>query len=169
MRRHLYRIKGLGFILWRARHEFYHVMLGLVWAWILRERWNEFNTSWVWLSIFGSLLPDIEHFTYFLTYGRHDDYTVQIKDFLKTKQWRNLTVFIENGHKHNTNLSYHNIFFVSGLFVVSLMASVFQWRIGVIVIGAMISHYLFDMFDDYVTLGYLNENWKRWGRKKLSR
>src|SRR3972149_7795300 len=98
MRRSLRKVKGLGFILWHARHVFYHIILGLLWAWYLRERWNEFNLRWIWFSVIGSLLPDVDHLFYFIGHGRHDDYTVQVRQFLKSRQWRALTVFMEIGH-----------------------------------------------------------------------
>ncbi|MBI5619677.1 metal-dependent hydrolase [Candidatus Gottesmanbacteria bacterium] len=167
MRRGVARIKGLGFILWHARHNFYHVMVGLVWAWFLRERWHEFNARWIWLSVFGSLLPDVDHMIYFWGYGRNDGYTKQIKAFLKNKQWRLVTLFMETGHKHNTNLSWHNYYFMLLLFALALVSSVYEWRVGVILFGAMLLHYLFDIADDVLTLGAINPNWKRWGREKI--
>ena len=36
----------------------------------------------------------------------------------------------------------------------------------VILFGAMIIHYIFDIADDLLSLGYINSNWKRWGRDK---
>jgi hypothetical protein len=162
------RIRGVGFILWRARHELYHVFLGLMWAWILRERWGQFSWKFVGFSVFGSLIPDIEHFIYWFSYGKSDEYVLQIKNLIRRHQWRVLATFIEKGHKHNTSLSYHNIYFVLGLLTVCTLASIFDLKLGVVVLGAMISHYLFDIVDDYITLGYLNDNWKRWGRKKTS-
>lgn len=166
MRKSLFKIKGLGFIFWHARHEFYHVLLGVAWAWFLREQWREFNPRWIWFSIFGSLLPDADHFFYFLTYGRRESYTQEIKYLLKTRQWRNLTVFMENGHKYNTNLSYHNYYFMAILLGVALLSSFYEWRVGVILFGAMLIHYLFDVGDDIIQLGAINPNWKRWGRGK---
>ncbi len=50
----------------------------------------------------------------------------------------------------------------------SLLSSRIDWEVGVILFGAMILHYLFDIFDDFVQLGAVNTNWKRWGRKKSS-
>lgn len=160
------RIKGLFYVLWHARHEFYHVLLGLVWAWILRETWNEFNIKWVLLSIFGSLLPDIEHLIYFFSYGKKDVYTKNIVAMLRSRQWRSLTKFIETGHKYNTNLAYHNIYTIIGLFVISYVSFLYDWRSWVVITGAMIIHYLFDIIDDVLTLGYINSNWRRWGKGK---
>jgi hypothetical protein len=160
------RVRGLGFILWHSRHEFYHIMVGLIWSWFLRETWHEFNTRWIITAVIASLLPDADHFWYFFTYGKTADYTKQIKHLLKTKQWRNLTVFIESGHKENTNLTSHNIYITLLLFLLSVISFFVNWRAGIILFGAMVLHYLFDIGDDIVTLGRINPNWKRWGKKK---
>ena len=160
------RIKGLGFIFWHTRHEFYHVLLGLVWAWFLRERWSEFNPRWIWLSVFGSLLPDSDHLAYFLGYGRHEGYSKQVKELLKNRQWRMVTVFMESGHKYNTSLASHNVYFMAILLAGALVFSLYEVRVGVILLGAMLIHYVFDITDDLIQLGAINPNWKRWGRRK---
>ncbi len=146
---------------------FYHVLIGLVWAWFLRERWGEFNPKWIWTAVIGSILPDIDHFNYFLGYGKDDGYTKQVVAFFRSHQWRNLAWFIATGHKYNTNLSYHNIYVVGILLFCSLLSSRIDWEVGVVLFGAMIFHYLFDIADDVVQLGTLNPNWKRWGKPKF--
>lgn len=167
MRHTFARVKGLGFILWQARHMAYHVMLGLLWAWYLRERWGEYNPVWVITAIVGSLLPDVEHMYYFLGYGRRDSYTQQVFGFIRRHEWRNLFHIIAAGHKHNTSLSYHNIYVVALLAWFAGAASFVDWQVGVVLFGAMVLHYLFDIADDIVQLGGINPNWKRWGRPKL--
>jgi hypothetical protein len=164
MRRSIARLKGMGFIIWHARHEFYHVLLGLLWAWFLRERWNEFNSRWIWLSVFASVLPDFDHILYFFSYGKRDQYSKMVKKFIKTGQWRTLTVFLENGHKQQTNLASHNYYFMVLILGSALLSSFYEWRVGVILFGAMLIHYIFDIADDVLLLGYVNPNWKRWGR-----
>lgn len=159
------RIRGLGFVLWHARHEFYHILLGLLWAWFLRERWHEFNPRWIWLSLFASLLPDADHLLYFFMYGRRDQYSMMVKAFLRDRQWRTLTVFMEHGHKRQTNLASHNYLFMLVLLALSLVSSLFAWRVGTILFGAMLIHYLFDIADDFLILGHLNPNWRRWGKR----
>lgn len=166
MKRSVARIRGIGFILWHARHEFYHILLGLLWAWFLRERWNEFNPRWIWWSLIASLLPDADHLLYFIVYGRRDWYSRTVRSFLKTGEWRNLVVFIENGHKRQTRLASHNFYVMGFLFLCALASSFVEWQLGVILFGAMFIHYLFDIVDDLLMLGYVNENWKRWGRMK---
>lgn len=164
MRRSVARIKGVGFILWHTRHEFYHILLGLVWAWFLRELWNQFNLRWIWLSVFASLAPDLDHLVYFATYGRRDWYAREIRKFLRARQWRMLWLSLENGHKRNTNLALHNFYFMAFLFLSAFVSSLYEWQTGIILFGAMLLHYLFDLIDDYVVLGSINANWKRWGR-----
>ena len=168
MRRSVARLKGLGFILWHGRHEFYHVLLGLMWAWVLREVWQEFNIRWITVSIIGSLIPDLDHFLYFFVYGRTDIYTKQIKSFLKNRQWRILTKFIETGHKYQTDLATHNFYFILFLLTLSFLSLFYDWKAGVILFGAMLTHYFFDIFDDIVMLGSLNVNWTRWWRPATS-
>ena len=160
MRRSLARVRGIGFILWHARHMFYHMLLGVVWAWILREWWSQFNPRWFIVSIFGSLLPDSEHLIYFLTYGRKDAYTRNIRAFLRNHQWRIVTVFIEKGHKHNTRLRFHNVYIILFLLALTTICLLFDWNSWVVLFGAMVIHYVFDIFDDFVTLGRINSNWK---------
>jgi hypothetical protein len=160
------KMRGLGYVVWQTRHMFYHVLIGLVWAWFLRERWHEFNPKWIWTAAIGSVFPDIDHFQYFFTYGRNDRYTKEIFSLIKHRHWRMLFYFVATGHKLNTNLSYHNIYVVIMLIAGSIAASFFDWRFGVVLFGAMVSHYLFDMSDDLVQLGTVNPNWKRWGRQK---
>ncbi len=166
MRRSVRRLKGLGFILWHAKHELFHVLLGLVWAWFLRELWGEFNLRWIILSIVGSLAPDVDHLFYFFLYGRHDWYSQELKNLLKSRQWRNLTTYLEQGHKTNVSLATHNVFFVSFLVGCAILSSFIEWRVGVIFLGAMVIHYIFDIFDDIFILGKLNPNWKRLKRIK---
>jgi hypothetical protein len=166
MKRSLARVRGLGFIIWHSRHELYHVLLGLIWAWFLREKWGLFNPKWIWISIFGSLLPDADHLVFFLTYGKRSNYTKQIVDFLKTKQWRTVAVFIEKGHKDNTNLYSHNYYTVAMVILIGFIASFYDWQSGVVFFGSIAIHYFFDIFDDLAQLGGINENWTRWGRPK---
>ena len=166
MMRSLARIRGLGYIVWQSRHMAYHMLIGLGWAWFLRERWGEFNTRWILISVVGSVLPDIEHIYYFLGYGRQDAYAKSVLGLLHHHQWRELFLYVSTKHKHNTSLAYHNIYTLFAFILVGLLASYSEWQVGVILFGAMASHYIFDMSDDVFLLGALNPNWKRWGRKR---
>jgi hypothetical protein len=41
-------------------------------------------------------------------------------------------------------------------------------RFWVILFGAMLTHYAYDIFEDVLILGHVNPNWKRLGRSKKS-
>ena len=167
MRRGIAKIKGLGFVLWHARHMGYHVLVGLGWVWMLSKRWDESLPSvWIITSVIGSLLPDVDHLFYLFGHGRGDDYSGHIRELLHERKWRAVIVFMENGHKHNFGLVTHNYIVMIVLMIVGAVASVIDWNVGVVLIGAMFLHYLFDILDDLVLLGRTNPNWKRWGRAK---
>lgn len=163
MHRSVARLKGLGFIMWHARHEFYHVLLGLMWAWFLRELWQQLNVRFIIIAAVGSLIPDLDHFFYFFFYGRKDMYSQQVKDFFKGREWRILTTYLSTGHKYQTNLVTHNFYFVTFLFFLSIASFFYDWKAGIVLFGSMLTHYLFDIWDDIITLGYVNANWKRLG------
>ncbi len=164
MKRSLSRIRGAGFILWHARHLLYHVLLGLVWAWLLREIWQEFDIRFVLTSVFFALLPDVEHVWYFVTYGKSATYTQSIKNLIRSRQWRKVAVFIEHGHKDQTELQFHNIYTIGLLLVFLAMSIVWDVRIVTVAAGSSVIHYVFDIFDDVMILGYVNRNWTRWGK-----
>lgn len=160
------RVRGVGFLLWQARHMAYHVMVSLLWVWFLREWWGTLNVWWIVVAAIGSILPDADHLHYYFTYGRKDAYTKQIFAHFRKGEWRLMFRFIANNHKHNTSLSYHNVY-VAILFILgAIVASMVNWRMGVVLLGAIVSHFVFDMADDVVQLGKFNANWFRWGRPK---
>jgi hypothetical protein len=167
MRKPIARLRGAGFILWHARHELYHALLGYMWALIVLRSLHHVTASYIWISILAALLPDLDHFFFFFSYGKNDPYTRNIVILLKGKKWRKLTVYIEKGHKHNIRLSTHNIYFTTLLILACIISIQRNWLMGIIILGAAASHYLFDIADDFMTLGYLNPNWKRWGPGKV--
>src|SRR3989338_7158222 len=127
-------------VVWYSRHELYHVLIGIVYAWFLREAWGVFQWHQVLWSIFGSLLPDVDHLIFFFFYGRNDAYSLKAKSLLKHGGLSQLIPFLAREHKHNTNLWSHNVFVIS---------------------------FLFDITEDLILLRALNPNWKRWGRRGL--
>ena len=154
-------------VVWYSRHELYHVLIGIVYAWFLREAWGVFQWHQVLWSIFGSLLPDVDHLIFFFFYGRNDAYSLKAKSLLKHGGLSQLIPFLAREHKHNTNLWSHNVFVISFLFVSAYASSLYDWKLGLVLFGAMILHYLFDITEDLILLRALNPNWKRWGRRGL--
>ena len=49
----------------------------------------------------------------------------------------------------------------------ALLSSMVEWRVGIILFGAMVIHYIFDIADDLIILGRVNTSWRRWGRPKV--
>lgn len=160
------RMRNVGTILWHTKHEMFHVILGILWLFILTSRWQEMTYVWILIAVVGSLVPDVDHLLYFFTYGRKDHYTKQIFSFIRRKEWKGLVEFIEVGHKHNTNLAFHNIYVVILLITSTYIVYSRDYRIGTILLGAMVSHFLFDIAEDIMLLGYINKNWIRFGRPK---
>jgi hypothetical protein len=162
------KIKGAGSLVWQAKHMVFHVILGLGWAWYLATIWAEFRSIWISVAVIGSLLPDADHILYFLTYGKADEYTQAVIRLLKKKDWHGLMAFLSKNHKYNTSLTFHNYYTVVFCVGVGFLASSWDWHAGVVLFGAMASHFLFDIAEDLLLLGRVNPNWKRWGRKKRS-
>ncbi len=170
MKRTFGKIRGVGYLFWHARHMFYHLLLGFLWMWVVQDVTGIYSTALLFLSLFGSVFPDFEHLLFFVTYGKKDEYTTWVKSYMKNGDWRVLIRFIEKGHKYNTKLRFHNIYFV--LLLIILTVGLFKLQVfsGFIFTGAMIFHYVFDIFDDLASLGKINKNWYRWGKttKKIS-
>jgi hypothetical protein len=164
MRKSLVRIKGVGFLVWHGRHYLFHILYGLMWAWFLREIRHEFNTRWIVAAVTGSVIPDLDHMLYFTTYGKRDPYTRSIVKFLKTHQWRVLIRYIETGHKNQVSLTFHNFYSTAVVLGLTILSFVMGWHFWTFLFGAMVTHYVFDVVDDWLQLGRLNPNWRRLGR-----
>ncbi len=161
-----FRLKTILHIIWHLKHELIHILLGVAWVSMLHSIWQSTVFEWVGISILGSLIPDIDHLIYFFTYGRNDAYTKQIFSLLRKKEWKKVVVFIEIGHKHNTNLSFHNIYVVSTLVAMTGVLYYLDYRFLAVFVGSMVTHFLFDIGEDLALLGYINKNWTRFGPPK---
>lgn len=159
-------VKTASRFVWYSKHEFSHLLIGLVYAWFLREIWSEFSLRQILWSVFGSLLPDVDHLIFFFFYGRKDPYSIEVKRFLRQGNLSRLFSFIAVGHKRNTSLWSHNVYIISFLLFCVFLSSLIDWKLGIILFGSMILHFIFDIVDDLLILGAPNPNWKRWGRGK---
>ena len=160
-------VKTVARITWYLKHETIHVLIGVAFAWFLREFWGEYSSKQLYLSIIGSLVPDLDHFIFFFFYGRKDPYSIQVKEFLRQGKISNLASFMAAGHKDNTNLWSHNIYNIGFLLLGVVFFYQLDWKMAVVLLGSMILHFVFDIIDDLVVLGTVNPNWKRWGRPRV--
>ncbi len=158
------KIWGIGYLFWHARHMVYHLLLGAVWMWVVQDQTAIFSPSLLFVSLLGSIFPDVEHLLFFFTYGKRDAYTAWVKTYVKHRDWRVLIRFLEKGHKYNTKLRFHNIYIVGILIGAAALFFRVHFYGGFIFTGAMLIHYCFDIMDDLATLGKLNKNWYRWGK-----
>ena len=162
-------VKKVARITWYLKHETTHVLIGVAFAWLLREIWGEFDSKQLYLSIVGSLIPDLDHFVFFFFYGRHDPYSLEVKRFLRQGNISSLATLLAEGHKENTNLWSHNVYVIGFLLLGIVLSYQLDWKVAVVLLGSMILHFVFDILDDLVVLGSVNPNWKRWGRPKLAK
>lgn len=162
-------VKKVARITWYLKHETIHVLIGVSFAWVLREIWGQFSSNQLYLAIFGSLIPDLDHFVFFFFYGRKDPYSIQVKRFLRHGEVTSLASFMAEGHKENTNLWSHNIYNVGLLILGVVLCYQLDWKMGVVLLGSMVLHFIFDILDDLMILGTINPNWKRWGRPKVTK
>lgn len=147
-----------------CRHMFYHVLIGLVYAWVLREIWGVFSFRFVALSVWGSLVMDLDHVAYFYLYGRDKTYSERVLSFIRKNQFTNGFRFMKDNHKSHTGLWSHNIYITLALLGLGAFSFLKDMETGTVIFGSMALHLLFDILDDFLVLGSLNPNWKRWGR-----
>lgn len=166
MRHYLSKIKRVPFVIWYTKHELTHVLIGLVYAWILREVWGEFSLYYGLLSVIGSLIIDLDHFLYFYVYGRHEPYSIEVRRFLRSGQIGTVFKYWRDNHKENTGLATHNVYFIGFFILWCFVASYFDWKASIAFFGAIGLHLIFDLGDDLWVKGYLNDNWKHLRRRK---
>ncbi len=166
MTRILQLIDDSLYIVYQCRHMLYHILVGILWTLFLQLVWGDSAGMYILLGAVGAVLPDLEHLYYFFGYGRHDGYVMKIFSLFKHRDWRELTKFIAIGHKYNTSLIFHNIYTTLLFIGITAYSADRGWLYAAALFGAMASHYVFDIVDDMLTLGKLNENWYRWGGPK---
>ena len=144
-----------------AYHMLIHVLLGIICAFVTKSFFPQSQLSFLILyGVLGNLLPDVDHFLFFLLYGRHTEYSKSVKSLFRKKQFRRLWKFISINHKAQTGLYSHNIISIilAGLAFwyfeairdrPSLTAFFLSWT----------THYIFDIFEDLLFFKTLNPNW----------
>ncbi len=155
------RIRGAFFITKQANHHIVHILLGIFWFYLLQQTIHQLELRHFFLAILGSELPDAEHLIYFYLHGRRDVYSVKVKNLIRNRQWRELTLFLKNNHKYLTTLKFHCLQWVFFLTILTGISFIFDHYATVVMLGAMVTHYVFDIVDDFIFLGKMNPNWKR--------
>src|SRR3989339_340669 len=112
------------------------------------------------LGALGAILPDADHLFFIYTYGRKTDYSKNLRFFLRNKELREFQRFAIENHKFNTGIYSHNL--VTVLIAVTFFSyfALVQENYGAAIFTlGMISHYSYDIFEDWLLLGRINPNW----------
>ena len=174
MKRMPARIRGAFYITRQSFHTLTHILLGIVWFYFLKQFMSELTSFHLFLSLLGSLLPDCEHLIYFYIRGRKDTYSKNVRVLIHDRKWRELTLFLRTNHKSLTTLRLHSIQWIVVLVLLALVSFAYDYKSPFVFLGAMVSHYVFDIVDDFIFLGRLNPNWykgftiKRWFMRVFS-
>lgn len=160
------RIRGAFFITRQANHHLVHISLGFIWFYLLNRFWTDLSSYHLFLAIVGSELPDLEHGYYWFVKGKSDEYSIQVKEHLRNREWRNLVTFLKENHKYLTTLHLHSLGWVLVLVLLCVVSFFRDREASLVLFGSMLTHYCFDMLDDIIFLGKLNPNWMRGVRIK---
>jgi len=140
-------------------HMAFHA-LGAVMVLSAIKFWGgELQNSTIAVAIIGSFLPDVDHILFFYTYGRKSVYSRKVRKLVARHKFRQAGHFCGVNHKHLHGLYSHN--FVS-VFLVLFIGVTFlrqaNW-VGAAFWLAMLLHFLYDIFEDFMLKGKLNSNW----------
>ncbi|KKS03567.1 MAG: UbiA prenyltransferase [candidate division WWE3 bacterium GW2011_GWF2_41_45] len=112
------------------------------------------------LGAIGAMIPDADHLFYIFTYGRKTDYAKNLRHFLRNKELRGFQRFVMENHKFNTGIYSHNLVTVLIAVIFFLYFALAQENYGAAIFTlGMISHYSYDIFEDWLLLGRINPNW----------
>lgn len=164
--RYFSKIKRVPYLLWYSRHMLVHILIGMIYAWFLRELWGNFSFKNIIVAVIGSVIIDVDHFIYYFTYGRNEQYAQEVRKFLKQGLIGTYIRYCSANHKRNTSLLTHNVFILLFFIFLSGISFYYDWYARIVFFGAIVLHLIYDVVDDLWTLGYVNENWKRLRLKK---
>jgi len=144
-------------------HMLIHLVIGVSIG-LLFVKFQDVGLSITFLFLMGmaSLIPDLEHFVFFFTYGRKSTYT---KDLLKQLKLdgivRGFWGYCSRNHKKQNALYLHDgltpvIFLMIGFLLLDKSKN-YQAAL----IFSLAFHYIYDIFEDFLMMGSLNPNWKR--------
>ncbi len=148
----------------RVSHRFHpliHVVLGIVCG--LAVSYFSRHPSFLllpFLGIAGSVIPDIDHLFYMYIYGRKTEYSKLLRTHIKNRELRELAKFAAANHKLNTGVYSHNLIsvLITAVFFSYFAFGQDNYNAAAFALG-MLSHYIYDIFEDWLLLGRINPNW----------
>ena len=131
-------------------HMVIHLVIGVFIAIFVHRLFpfSSFSKTLV-LSLFGSWLPDIDHFIFFYIYGRNNEYSKIVRAFLRQFRLKEFASFAQNNHKELTGLYSHNLAstFIAALIFFVLALDVHGYK-SVTFALAITMHFIYDIVED---------------------
>lgn len=104
----------------------------------------------------GSFFPDLDHFLFYYTYGRHTNYAKTAKNFLHSFQFNQYYHFVLTNHKNNHYILSHNLLAPTLCLILVFLIS--QPLLQLFFLSTAF-HFIFDVLEDLLVHGHLNPNW----------
>lgn len=144
-------------------HMVFHVMFGIICGYFVHDLFPDSNLrNLIFWGVWGSLLPDIDHFVYFYFYGKHTEYSKVVRQYIKDKKIWDLFNFWKFNHKKSNGprLYSHNILFVIlTLYLFNYFVQVKDMPTFSVLALSIFTHLIFDMGEDILFMKKLNPNW----------
>jgi hypothetical protein len=142
-------------------HMLIHVLCGFICAYITIDYFPEVShTKLNIIGVLGSLSPDIDHVMYWFFYGKKSQYSQIVRNFLRQRQFKNLSKFLKLNHKTLTGLYFHN--FLTLFLSISLClyyGFVREHPLLLVFFMSWSLHYIFDLSEDLLFFKRINPNW----------
>ena len=140
-------------------HLMQHFLVALVSFFVIVFLFNlQFSFSNLILFLVFSFLPDIDGILYTFRAYKHSEEANLVRKALLNFKWKEAMSIATVRHKKFNKLLIHNVvglFLVVAFFVFSIINSL---GIYILIFGAILSHFIFDILDDMYQLGHV-KNW----------
>lgn len=122
----------------------------------------------IFAALAGSMVPDIDHLFYIYFYGRTTEFAKELRKHIKDKQLKKFITSVSLNHKNNNYIFSHNI--VAVILALGLAYLFYQHDHEYLSVffSAWLFHYLFDIFEDILYFGKVNQNWWLKFKKEIS-
>lgn len=138
-------------------HGLFHLLFGLVSLFLVSYLYSfSITPSLTFVAILASFFPDLDHFLFYYTYGRHTRYAQTAGQLFLKLKFREYYTYVTTNHKSNHYILSHNLGTPILCLIFGLAALSPTWKV---IWFAFVFHFLFDILEDYLAKGKLNPNW----------
>ena len=140
------------------RHYTQHILTAAVVGIIFLSKLEILNWKTFLIFISINLLTDLDGITFLFVNEKNDDLAGRIIGHSKRFEFRKAFQIAAKEHKKYVGLYLHNIFGLITVVVLLFIFTALHKDMLSTVTGAILTHFLFDIFDDYYQLGHI-KNW----------